>query len=73
VYHAADCSLCTRALEVVEGVVADVEFDLELIDIGGDVDLESRYRADLPVVEIDGERAFTYFVDAEALRERLLD
>jgi len=25
----------------------------------------------LPVVEIDGERAFTYFVDADALRRRL--
>ena len=42
-----------------------------MIDVSGDDDLESRYRALLPVVEIDGERAFTYFVDADALRRRL--
>jgi hypothetical protein len=46
-------------------------FELALVDIGGDPDLEERYREHLPVVEIDGERAFTYFVDADALRSRL--
>ena len=48
-----------------------VDFDLEVIDIGGSPELERRYRELLPVVEIDGEQAFTYFVDAEALRSRL--
>lgn len=43
-------------------------FVLALVDIGGDPELEARYREHLPVVEIDGERAFTYFVDADALR-----
>ena len=46
-------------------------FDLEVIDIGGSPELERRYRELLPVVEIDGERAFAYFVDSEALRSRL--
>ncbi len=49
----------------------DVEFDLDVVDIGGDPDLEARYREHLPAVEVDGERAFTYFVDADALRTRL--
>jgi hypothetical protein len=49
----------------------ELGFELELVDIGGDPDLESRYRAHLPVVEIDGERALTYFVDPDVLRERL--
>ena len=48
-----------------------VPFELELVDIGGDPDLERRYREHLPVVEIDGERAFVYFVDADALTARL--
>ena len=52
-------------------VRAGVEFELELVDIGGDPELEGRYREHLPVVEIDGERAFTYFVDPDALRGRL--
>ena len=55
----------------MEAVRADLGFDLEVIDIEGDRELEARYREHLPVVEIDGERAFTYFVDEEALRARL--
>ena len=43
----------------------------EHVDIGGDPGLESTYRASIPVVEIDGERAFTFFVQPEALRQRL--
>ena len=45
--------------------------DFERIDIGGDPELEAGYRESIPVVEIDGERAFTYFVQADALRQRL--
>jgi glutaredoxin len=71
VYHAADCSLCARALEVVTEARDELGFDLELVDIAGDSELEARYRTLLPVVEIDGEQAFTYFVDPGALRDRL--
>ena len=46
-------------------------FDLDEIDIGGDPELESRYREWLPVVEIDGERAFVYYVDREAFRRKV--
>ena len=45
----------------------------ESVDIGGEPQLEERYRESIPVVEIDGERAFTYFVQPEALRRRLAE
>ena len=48
-----------------------MEFELEEVDIAGNPDLEARYREWLPVVEIDGERAFTYFVQPDALRRKL--
>jgi hypothetical protein len=41
------------------------------VDITGDEALETRYREWLPVVEIDGERAFVYFVDPAALRRKI--
>jgi hypothetical protein len=63
--------LCERAREVVVGAQAELGFDLEEIDIGGDPELEARYREVLPVVEIDGRRAFVYHVSAEALRRAL--
>jgi hypothetical protein len=50
---------------------AELEFELRIVDIAGDPVLESAYREDLPVVEIDGSRAFRYFVDPRALRERI--
>jgi Glutaredoxin-like domain (DUF836) len=56
---------------VVRAVQSEVGFQLELVDIEGEPSLEARYREHLPVVEIDGVRAFTWFVDPQALRERL--
>jgi len=71
VYHAADCDLCVRALEVVHELRVELGFELDVVDIGGRSELEARYRQLLPAVEIGGELAFTYFVDAAALRARL--
>ena len=48
-----------------------MEFELEIVSIDGDPDLESKYREHLPVVEIDGERAFTHFVEQASLWARL--
>jgi hypothetical protein len=43
----------------------------EDVDITGDETLEARYREWLPVVEIDGERAFVYYVDEAAYRRKV--
>ncbi len=56
---------------MIEVLAAEVEFEFEEIDIGGKPELEVRYREWLPVVEIDGERAFVYYVDPAALRRKL--
>ena len=50
---------------------AEREFDLRVVEIDGDLELEARYREWLPVVEIDGRRAFVYHVQARDLRRRL--
>jgi glutaredoxin len=71
VYTAAGCTLCERAVEVVREARGELGFELEVVGIDGDPELESRHREHLPVVEIDGERAFTYFVEPAAFRERL--
>jgi glutaredoxin len=70
-YTAEGCSLCSRALEVVREVEAELGFELVVVHIDEDPELETRYREHLPVLEIDGTRAFTYFVAADALRSRL--
>ena len=70
-YKSEGCHLCERALRVVEEVRAERDFDLRIVDIEGDPQLEARYREWLPVVEIDGRRAFVYYVQAADLRRRL--
>jgi hypothetical protein len=48
------------------------DFELEEVNIGGVPELEERYREWLPVVEIDGERAFVYHLDETAFVRKLL-
>jgi glutaredoxin len=72
VYTSAECSLCVRALEVVGELRGELGFELAVVDIDGKPELEARYRELLPAVEVDGELAFTYFVDRAALRARLV-
>ena len=49
----------------------ELAFELDEVRIDGDPELEARYREWLPVVEIDGRRAFVYHVQARDLRRRL--
>jgi glutaredoxin len=70
-FHAEGCHLCERARAQVAALRDELGFALEEVDIGGDPELEARYRELLPVVEIDGERAFVYFVHEDAFRRRI--
>ena len=69
--HAEGCHLCESARRVIEGVRAETPFALEEVDITGDAELEPRYRERIPVVLVDGEEAFTYFVTPDGLRRRV--
>ena len=70
-YFAPECHLCESARRVLENVRTEIPFELEEVDITDDPELERRYRERLPVVLIDGEEAFTYFVYPDALRRRV--
>ncbi|MFN2627760.1 MAG: glutaredoxin family protein [Gaiellaceae bacterium] len=67
-YHAQDCHLCDRARAVLARLRRELEFDLREVDITGVPELEAEHREWIPVVEIDGRRRFTYYVQPEAFR-----
>jgi glutaredoxin len=71
VFHSAGCHLCERALAQLRALRVELGFELDEVAIDGDPALEERYREWLPVVELDGERLFTYYVHEDALRRRL--
>ncbi len=73
VYYAEGCHLCERARSTLAELRREHEFELREVDIGGDAELEARYREWLPVVEIDGEQAFVYYLDTAAFLRRLDD
>jgi glutaredoxin len=66
-YSARGCHLCEQARAILdaEGVA------YEEVDITDEPALESTYREWLPVIEIDGQRAFVYRIPRETLRRRL--
>ena len=73
-YTKPDCHLCEQARAVIEGVRAeraDLPFELHVRDITRDDQLHRAYFERIPVVSVDGEELFEYFVDAERLREIL--
>jgi glutaredoxin len=71
VFHGVGCHLCERALTQVRALREELGFELEEVAIDGNPELEAAYRELIPVVEVDGERAFTYYVHEAAFRRRL--
>ena len=70
-YTKPDCSLCDEAAAALGRVGARTPFELEVVDISADPELRERYGERIPVVLVDGEPAFDYVVDEEALEHRL--
>jgi len=70
-YGKPDCELCDAMKAVVDEVRQHVPFALEVVDITRDRALVEAYGLDIPVLVIDGRKAFKHRVDAAALRRRL--
>jgi glutaredoxin len=70
-YTKPGCSLCDYARAAILAVRREIDFEFQEIDIALDADLFDLYKFDIPVVEIDGRRAFKHRVDPEALKEKL--
>ena len=70
-YGKAECGLCDEMKAIVDEVRRDVPFALEVVDITRDAALLETYGLDVPVLTIDGRKAFKHRLDAAALRRRL--
>ena len=70
-YSRPGCHLCDEARVVLERVRAEIPFVLEEVDITGDDRLHARYLERIPVITLDGDELFDYFVDEDALVTRL--
>jgi glutaredoxin len=73
VYSRPECHLCDEALAVLRALRAEHPFELVEVDITTDDRLHARYLERIPVVALDGEELFDYFVDVDVLTIRLGD
>ncbi len=70
-YSKPDCHLCVEARAALVGLQSDLGFSMFEVDITTDEALHRAYFERIPVVALDGEELFEYFVDEPTLRERL--
>jgi glutaredoxin len=70
-YSKPDCHLCAEARAVLVKAQEELEFELSELDITTDEALHRAYFERIPVVALGGEELFEYFIDEDALRERL--
>ena len=70
-YGKPGCHLCETARAVVQRVRSERDFELEEVDVSVDPVLHGRFGERIPVLELDGEELFEFFVEEASLRERL--
>jgi glutaredoxin len=70
-YGRAGCHLCDDARAALQRIRATAPFVLEEIDIEADDALLRRYLERIPVIALNGEELFDFFVDEQALRRKL--
>jgi glutaredoxin len=71
-YGAPGCHLCDVAKKQLTAQRDALGFDLRVVDISEDPELEAAHRAEIPVVFVAGRKAFTYRIDPGELRRRVL-
>jgi glutaredoxin len=70
-YSRAECCLCEDMKDAIEQVAARIPVQLEEVDVDSSADLRERFGSDVPVLFIDGRKAFKFQVTAKQLERRL--
>jgi glutaredoxin len=70
-YSRPECCLCEEMKAMLTQVRQGVPFELEEINISLDPELEARFGQEIPVLFINGRKAFKYHLTASELRRRL--
>ena len=71
VYSRVGCHLCDVVKEQLERLRARADFTWREVDIDTDPTLQQRYNEEVPVVFIDGRKAFKYHLNERDFLRRL--
>ncbi len=65
------CCLCEDAHRVLEAAAGHASFELAVVDIDSDPELQRLYNDEVPVIAIDGRKAFKYRITVDDFLKRL--
>ena len=70
-YTRRGCCLCDDAKRVIGEARRRVHFDYRELDIDADPELQRQYNDEVPVIAINGSKAFKYRVTMEEFLKKL--
>jgi glutaredoxin len=73
VYSKPGCHLCEDAMASLRRLRPELGFELQERDILQNDALHRAYFERIPVISLDGEELFDYFLDEQELRRRLAE
>jgi glutaredoxin len=72
IFSRQNCHLCHEAEKIVREVLSEISFELEVINIEGNAELESLYGEEVPVTMINGAKHDYFRVDKKRFSEAVL-
>jgi glutaredoxin len=72
IFSRQNCHLCHEAEKIVREVLSEISFELEVINIDGNTELESLYGEEVPVTMINGAKHDYFRVDKKRFSEAVL-
>jgi glutaredoxin len=70
-YTRPGCHLCLAAKEEMMAANCRDQYTFEEINIDDDAELQTRYGSEIPVITINGIKAFKYRLTADEFRRKL--
>jgi len=70
-YTRRDCELCREMETVIDAALPRFKAGLKRVEIDGDPALEAQFGIEVPVLFVNGRKAFKYRCSARELRKRL--
>lgn len=70
-YSRKDCCLCDEMKAIIRQVAEKVPIELDEVDIDANTVLRTRYSEEVPVLFVDGRKAFKYRATVAELTRKL--
>ena len=70
-YSRQDCCLCDAMKAVIHKVAAKLPLEIDEVDVDGSLELREKFADQVPVLFINGRKAFKYRVTERELESKL--